>query len=121
MTDDIQAKEDAAEQVALHWLRLIDSRDYAGSWDEAASYFRGIMGPPEWEAAVSPVREPLGDCTARQVLSREFKTAMPGAPDGEYVIIKFETSFRNKSRAIETVTPMKDKDDQWRVSGYYIK
>jgi len=121
MSDEIQAKEDAAEQVALQWLRLIDDRDYASSWDEAASYFRGIMGPPEWEAAVSPVREPLGACTARQVLSREYKTAMPGAPDGEYVVITFETSFQNKSRAIETVTPMKDRDDIWRVSGYYIK
>jgi Protein of unknown function (DUF4019) len=121
MSGDIEAKEEVAEQVALDWLRLIDDRDYASSWDKAASYFRGIMGPPEWEAAVSPVREPLGECTARQVLSREYKTAMPGAPDGEYVIITFETSFRNKSRAIETVTPMRDKDDHWRVSGYYIK
>lgn len=27
----------------------------------------------------------------------------------------------NKKSAIETVTPMMDKDGKWRVSGYYIK
>ena len=46
---------------------------------------------------------------------------MPGAPDGEYVVIQFETSFENKKHAIETVTPMMDKDGTWRVSGYYIR
>jgi ribosomal protein S17E len=44
-----------------------------------------------------------------------------GAPDGEYIVIQFETSFENKKAAIETVTPMMDKDWRWRVSGYYIK
>jgi len=42
-------------------------------------------------------------------------------PDGDYVIIQFDTSFENKKSAIETVTPMLDKDGVWRVSGYYIK
>jgi ribosomal protein S17E len=40
---------------------------------------------------------------------------------GEYVVIQFETSFENKKTAVETVTPMMDKDGIWRVSGYYIK
>ena len=30
--------------------------------------------------------------------------ALPGAPDGEYVVIQFETAFQNKARAVETVT-----------------
>jgi len=48
-------------------------------------------------------------------------TSMPGAPDGEYVVIQFESSFANKKSAVETVTPMKGEDGVWRVSGYYIK
>ncbi|MGB6002321.1 MAG: DUF4019 domain-containing protein, partial [Thermoanaerobaculia bacterium] len=27
----------------------------------------------------------------------------------------------NKTTAIETVTPMKDEDGKWRVSGYFIR
>jgi hypothetical protein len=45
----------------------------------------------------------------------------PGAPDGEYVVIQFETSFEKKKSSIETITPIKEKDGSWRVSGYYIK
>jgi hypothetical protein len=29
--------------------------------------------------------------------------------------------FENKKAAIETVTPMHDKDGKWKVSGYYIR
>ena len=51
----------------------------------------------------------------------QFTKTMPGAPDGEYVILQFDTSFADKKAAIETVTPMKDKDGKWRVAGYFIK
>ena len=47
--------------------------------------------------------------------------SLPGAPDGHYVVLHYETSFENKKTAIETVTPMLDQDGDWRVSGYYIR
>jgi len=46
---------------------------------------------------------------------------MPGAPDGKYVIIQYDTVFENKASAVETVTPMVDPDGSWRVSGYFIR
>lgn len=58
---------------------------------------------------------------ARKVKSATFTRTLPGAPDGEYVVIQFESQFENKAAAIETVTPMRDKDGAWRVSGYYIR
>ena len=67
------------------------------------------------------VRTPLGKLVSRKVKSASYKTSLPGAPDGEYVVIEFETSFLNKKTAVETVTPMMDNDGNWRVSGYYIK
>ncbi len=48
-------------------------------------------------------------------------TSLPGAPDGEYVVIQIQTSFENKKSAVETITPMLDKDGRWRVSGYQIR
>ena len=58
---------------------------------------------------------------SRQVISTKYATSLPGAPDGEYVVIQFKTSFENKASAVETVTPMKDPDGEWRVGGYFIK
>jgi hypothetical protein len=50
-----------------------------------------------------------------------YATSLPGAPDGKYVVIRYASSFQNKKSAMETVTPMLDKDGKWHVSGYYIK
>ena len=66
-------------------------------------------------------RQPLGASLSRKFISKRYLTSLPGAPDGEYVVILFAASFQNKQSAVETVTPMLDKDGTWRVSGYYIK
>ena len=58
---------------------------------------------------------------SRRVKTARYATSLPGAPDGQYVVIQYRTSFANKKSAIETVTPMRDSDGQWRVSGYYIR
>ena len=64
---------------------------------------------------------PLGNLVSRKVKSREYTEKLPGAPDGKYVVIQYETVFEKKSSAIETVTPMVDPDGAWRVSGYFIR
>ena len=64
----------------------------------------------------------IGRTTIYRTLKyKKYTTALPGAPDGEYVVLQFETSFQNKKFAMEKVTPMRDRDGKWRVSGYYIK
>ena len=84
-------------------------------------YFKNAVKPEPWEQTVQAVRKPLGKLVSRKVKSATYRTSLPGAPDGEYVLIAFETSLENKKSAIETVTPMMDKDGKWRVSGYFIK
>lgn len=49
-----------------------------------------------------------------------YSTTMPGAPDGEYVVLTFEAAYGNKAAATETVTAMMD-GSEWRVAGYYIR
>ncbi len=43
-----------------------------------------------------------------------------GAPDGEYIVFKFATSFAHKQSATETLTLTHEPDDVWRVSGCFI-
>jgi len=62
-----------------------------------------------------------GAVKSRRVASSQATHSLPGAPDGDYVVIHFATSFEQKADATETVTPMKDPDGHWRVSGYYIR
>jgi hypothetical protein len=35
--------------------------------------------------------------------------------------MQYRTTFAAGGDTIETITPMLDKDGQWKVSGYYIK
>ena len=116
-----QKAENAAEEAARAWLTLVDEGGYAESRDDAAPYFQNAVAKEEWEKSLKAVRDPLGKAESRKLKSAQHRTTLPGAPDGEYVIIQYSTSFEKKKSAIETVTPMLCKDGKWRVSGYYIK
>lgn len=115
------ARERAAVAAAEKWLALVDAGKYGQSWQEAAGYFRNAVSREKWAQSLRAVRSPLGNLVSRKVKGTTYTTAVPGAPDGEYVVVLFETSFGNKKSAVETVTPMREKDGKWRVSGYYIK
>lgn len=115
------AKEKAAVAATEKWVALVDEGKYAESWKEAAEYFRNAVKTEQWEQSLQAVRKPLGKIISRKVKTKTYHTTLPGAPDGEYVVIQFETSFENKKSAVETITPMMAKDGTWRVSGYYIK
>lgn len=114
-------KEQPAISAAMTWLNLVDNGQYAESWNTAALYFKHAVSMDQWEGSLDAVRKPLGKPLSRSVETTNYRTSLPGAPDGRYMVIQFKTSFENKKTAIETVTPMMDKDGKWRVSGYYIK
>lgn len=110
-----------AQRAAAAWLALTDGGKYAESWDSAAALFKAAITKPDWEKALKSARSPLGVLKSRKLKSATFARSLPGAPAGEYVVIQFDARFENKAAAIETVTPMREKDGSWRVSGYYIK
>ena len=113
-------KTKIAEQAAIDWLTMVDSSQYEASWNEASSLFRQQISSADWSKAVTAARTPLGISITRKLLSATHATSLPGAPDGEYVVLQFQTVFKNKIRAFETVTSMLD-GDQWRVAGYYVR
>lgn len=113
-------KEDAAAETAKAWLELVDQGKYGASWKEAAPLFQGQVTEKAWEKLVAGVRKPLGAFRSRELASAVFSTSLPGAPDGEYVVVQFQSSFANKAEAVETVTPMLDQG-VWKVSGYFIR
>ena len=120
-TAGAQEKEGVALLAAKKWLAMVDEGKYSESWQAASSYFQKAVKKEEWKEKLNAYRKPLGKVLSRNVKTEDYETSLPGAPDGEYVVIQFKTSFENKKEAIETVTPMADKDGKWHVSGYYVK
>ena len=111
----------AAMDAAANFVGLLDGAKYAQSWDVAAVYFRHAVTKEQWQTSVQAVRQPLGPMTSRRLKSAQRAATLPGAPDGDYLVIQYETSFANKASAIETVTPMRQTDGSWAVAGYFIK
>ena len=113
--------ESNAVAVAEIWLALIDADKIAESWSEAASLFRAAFPVEQWEAKLKAAQTLIGKALSRKLRSATYAEELPGAPDGEYVVIEYETSFEKKKNGIETITPMKDTDGVWRVAGYFVK
>ena len=115
-----QEPEDAAERAARSWLELVDAEQYHASWNQAATLFQSQVTAAQWQQAVSAARSPLGRVHSRRLKSAMAATSLPGAPDGHYVVLQFDTVFEHKAAAVETVTPMLD-EGIWRVSGYFVR
>jgi hypothetical protein len=110
-----------ATAAATAWLALTDAEQYQESWKQASSLFQASVTSTHWQSALQATRLPLGTLKGRTIKSAKYTRSLPGAPDGEYVVVQFESSFENKASAVETVTPSREKDGSWRVSGYFIK
>ena len=118
---DEAAENPKTAAAAQSWLAQIDSGNYAKSWKEASAYFRGALTEKAWTDALNGTRKPLGKLVSRKLTKAQNAQSLPGAPDGNYVVMQFDTSFINKKDAVETVTFMQEKDGKWKAAGYYIK
>lgn len=115
-----EAQTREAAKVAIAWLKLVDKQQYQESWEQTATLFKLQVTADAWQQQLSSVRKPMGELIDRVRVSATYSTSLPGAPDGEYVVLQFKTGFANKKLAIETVTPMLD-NGRWRVAGYYVR
>ena len=116
-----QEKVKTAQAAADKWLKLMDTGDYAQSWEDAAQYFKAAVTKEDWRRLADATRAPLGRVVSRKLLSAKYMTQLPGAPDGEYVVVQYASSLEHKKEAVETVSAKLDNDRTWRVAGYFIK
>lgn len=119
--DTTDARVAAAGAAAQAWLRLVDAGQYGQSWDSAAGMFRDAVTKSAWESAVREGRAPFEPFGQRQLLVGSFQTQLPNAPPGEYVVLQYRAKVAGGRTVVETVTPMKERDGRWRVSGYYVR
>ena len=109
-----------AVKAADAFLKLVDEKKYGESWEQAAKLFKNAVTKENWQQSLNGILPSYGKIISRKLISATYKTSLPGAPDGEYFVITYMTSFEKKEDSLETVAPMKDHDSVWRVSGYYI-
>lgn len=112
----------AQTQASLAWLQLVDDGQYGRSWDKASSLFQKAVDRPVWTQKVQSVRGPLGDMVARHLESAQLIVDPAGQPDGEYLVLRYRSSFESKQRAIETHTLIFESSSElWLSAGYFVK
>ncbi len=111
----------AATDSAKRWLSLVDAEHYAESWDATVPMFQKSVEKDQWEKMMRANRSPYGKPVSRTLKSAVYATELPGAPDGKYYVLQFQTSFEHKRTAVEKVTLALGEDGQWKVSGYFIR
>ncbi|STQ90804.1 DUF4019 domain-containing protein [Iodobacter fluviatilis] len=110
-----------AHEAAKSWLGLQDEGDYARSWEQLSDHLHETMSKRKWEEGAVSVRARLGKVVSRRFKSAEFTHTVPSLPEGDYLVLQYESQFENKIKAIETVVPFREKNDSWRVMAYFIK
>ncbi len=113
-----QNAEDTAVKAASQWLALVDGGKYAESWGESAQMFRAAVTKEKWQESLTAVRKPLGKLVSRSVKAKQYTRSLPGAPDGEYVVIQYDTSFENKKSAVEN--RYSHAGQGWEVEGVRV-
>lgn len=114
------AAESPEIRSTIAWLGMMDSGNYAESWDASAPLFQSHVSRGDWDQALSRVRAPLGALLSREVNSTSQHASLPGVPDGEYLVVTFKTRFENKESVTETVT-LSRVGSEWLPVGYFIK
>ncbi len=113
-------KTEPAIEAAKAWLALVDSGNAGAAWDEASDLFKAAVTKEQWQTDVAQARASLGAVKSRAIKSAIYETSLPGVPDGEYVVIIFDSEFATQPDAMETVTPAYE-DGGWKISGYYLQ
>lgn len=111
--------DDEVAAIGQKWLSLLDDQKYQESWSQASAMFRSEVTEEQWLAALKRSRDPLGSFVSRTTARVDFTKSLRGAPDGDYAIIHFTTSFKNKSDVTERLTLVKD-NGKWQMSAYAI-
>ncbi len=109
----ITASTPAPDDRARQWLVLVDDKNYAQSWSQAAKAFQNRQKADAWAKDATGRRAPLG-----AVASRDLKAIDLSRSDA--AVVRYDTSFAHKTGTVETVTLALGKDG-WGVTDYSVK
>ncbi|HEX6745789.1 MAG TPA: DUF4019 domain-containing protein [Longimicrobium sp.] len=118
--DETQMIGDASA-AADAWLERLDAGDVEATWERTSSLFRQLVDLSKWTQSFEQVTALFGRPLERELATSEYLESVPGAPDGNYVVLTYTTAFERKKEAIETVVAALDDDGEWRVGGYFVR
>jgi Protein of unknown function (DUF4019) len=118
--DPHAADELAAQRQALGFVGYLDQGRFADSYAYTGMLIRQQLDRDAFSTEIQKTRANTGALQSRELIDSSYATTLPGAPEGQYVVLHYHASFANRPDATETVTLAFAKG-YWRIVGYYIK
>jgi hypothetical protein len=97
---------------ARQWLVLLDDKNYAQSWSEAAKAFQNRQTADAWASGAVMRRAPLGALANRELKSIALSR-------GNTAVIRYNTAFARKAAAVVTVK-LAYESGRWSVIDHSI-
>ena len=109
-----------AQPVAVEFLALVDSGKYPESWQSLAPIVRDKIKQKEWIEKLDKARSKSGGIVQRVQESTRSVTSLKDSPEGEYIILSYESDFQRAEDVSEYVAIMRD-GDSWKVASYSMQ
>jgi hypothetical protein len=113
-------KVEQAKPAAIEFLGLIDGAKYAESWESSADLMRDKVTRNDWIDKLDKARNLSGDLVQRVQKSASYATEAKDSPEGEYIMLIYESDFQRAEDVSEYVTVMLE-GDEWKVAGYFMQ
>ena len=116
------ADDKATIEAGEKWLALLDAGKFGAAWDVSSAHLKSVVTRQKWVTEIGKARKPFGKLATRKAERFARAHSLPGAPEGDYSIVEFDSTYANGKRATEQVIWMfESKSKAWRVSGYFIR
>jgi hypothetical protein len=102
---------------AKQWLILVDDQNYTDAYNQMGASARDKVSSEDWGRKISGARTPLGAVSSRSLKDVKLTKTVPGMRNGQYAVVRYDSTFAHKAGAIETVTLASEKG-AWAVVGY---
>jgi Protein of unknown function (DUF4019) len=112
---------EASGLAAAQFLYLVDTEEYAKSWEVTSEYLKEMLTQKAWNNQIAKIRSFLGPIVERIQHDISYTDSASDVPTGEYVVMTFVSKYRLREQVIETITLMLGSNNQWQVAGYFLQ
>lgn len=114
-------KAEGATAAAMQFLTLVDADKFEQSWEDTADLLKKKISRKDWNENLAKARGALGPVIERAQEGIKYSSEAKDSPEGDYIVLIFESRFQAADDITETVTVMLEEDGVWRVAGYYVQ
>lgn len=106
--------------AAAEELILIDRGHFGQCWDRAAAVLKAKQSREQWLDYLKKHRQPLGSLHYRKLIFSRLTDRLPGGEPGEYLVLRYQSSFAHRQLAFESLTLQRGSDGVWRLADYSL-